>query len=164
MTIYTVHVPPSRRMRAGTELLRAVFVKEGFCWPGLFLTLPWLVFRGMWIAAALYVVAMAGAAYLGLREAALVPIAVGAVVFLRLLIGLEGNDLRRWSLGLRGYEFDGVVAAASRAEAEIRYFARPPEPPPVPASVAAEPVAPRGRPLLPSPSIVGMFPSPEGAP
>lgn len=163
MTIYTVHVPPGRRLRAGPDAARAVFVKEGFCWPGLFVALPWLLFRGMWIAASFYIIAAAGSIFLG-QQSGLLPVAIGLGVFVTLLIGFEGNDLRRWSLGLRGYDLAGVVEAASWSEAEIRYFTPPVDPPaaPPPLPPAAPPAI---RPALPAPQgdVIGFFPKPEGA-
>ncbi|MCX5513843.1 hypothetical protein C3941_13125 [Kaistia algarum] len=159
MTIYTVHVPPARDRRAGRDAFRAVFVKEGFCWPGLVVAFPWLVFRRMWIVLAFYIIAGAGIIALSRQEELiLVAMAVGA--FVPLLLGFEGNDLRRWQLGLRGYEMMAVVEAASRAEAEIRYFSGRPEPvakepPPVPLL--------RPQPIAPSRGVVGFFPASGGA-
>ena len=168
MTIYTVHVPPARGSRAGSDPMRAVFVKEGFCWPAFVVPLPWLVLRGMWIAAAFYVIAIAAAVYVA-REPGLQPLAVGIAVFVPLLLGFEGNDLRRWSLGLRGHELAGVVDASSPGEAEIRFFSnraapRAAEPPPLPSSLPpATPVPPDKVTLLPPSGVVGLFPNAEGA-
>lgn len=164
MTIYTVHVPPGRRLRAGPDPARAVFVKEGFCWPGFVLALPWLLVRGIWIAAAFYIIALAGAAYLADQETLFWLPAIGVVAFLQLLIGFEGNDLRRWSLGLRGYELSGVVEAASRDEAEIRFFAAPGDPPPLPAVAATPPLERVTLLPPPQPEVVGLFPNPGSAP
>lgn len=159
MTIYTVHAPPARDRRAGRDEVRSIFVKEGFCWPGLVLAFPWLVFRRMWIVLAFYIIAGAALAALS-RQDGLAPVAMALGVFVPLLLGFEGNDMRRWQLGLRGYEMIDVVEAASRAEVEIRYFAgretpAAQAPPPVPLL--------RPQPLLPAPEVVGLFPSSGGA-
>ena len=159
MTIYTVHAPPARDRRAGRDEVRAVFVKEGFCWPGLAVPLFWLIFRRMWIVLAFYIIAAAAMAALG-REPLLSPLAMALGILVPLLLGFEGNDLRRWSLGLRGYEFEGVVEASSQEEAEIRYFATRDEPP-VPAPSA--PPAARPLPASTTPAIIGLFPASGGA-
>ena len=48
-------------------------------------------------------------------------VAILAVV-LAVLMGLHGNDLRRWNLRQRGYSFTGIVAGQDVAEAERRLF------------------------------------------
>ena len=39
-----------------------------------------------------------------------------------LIMGFEGNSLLRWTLGRRGFEEIGEVAAASPQDAELRFF------------------------------------------
>ena len=106
MRIYTAHLRPGRE---------PVLVREGFSW-GAFLFGPlWLVAYRAWIAAALVVAALllAGSTAAG-------PVA-GFALFL--LLGLFGNDIRRWSLGLGRFELAHVVAGRSREEALLRLLA-----------------------------------------
>lgn len=166
MTIYTVHAPPPAKRETGRDETRFVFVKEGFCWPGLLIPLVWLIYRRMWIVLAFVIVAMAAAAWLGRENVPdvigwppaasfLLPLSWAISLAVPLLLGFEGNDLRRWSLGLSGHDLVGVVEAPSREEADIRFFANrrgaAAVPPPVPPL--------RTQPLLPAPSVVGLFPT-----
>ncbi len=103
MNIYTAH------LRAGRQ---PVLVREGFSW-GAFLFGPlWLVAHGAWIAAALSLalLVLAGATAAG-------PVA-GFGLFL--LLGLFGNDLRRFGLRLGRFELAHVVAGRSRDDALLR--------------------------------------------
>ena len=106
MTTYTVHL--HRRKSP-------VLVPELFSWGALILGPLWLLLRGVWIAAVL-----SGAI---LFLACTVPppalrplLAVGVMV----LLGLLGNDLRRWHLGFRRFRLDCVVAGRNRDEALYR--------------------------------------------
>ena len=170
MTIYTVHAPPPAKRARGRDETRFVFVKEGFCWPGLLIPFLWLIYRRMWIVLAFAIIALAAAAWLGRENVVdmigwppaapfLLPLSWAISLAVPLLLGFEGNDLRRWSLGLAGYDFVGVVEASSRAEADIRFFAGRAEktvtPPPLPPL--------RTQPLLPAPAVVGLFPTPGTA-
>jgi hypothetical protein len=118
MKIYTIHT----LAWSPTDDGAAVFVKEGFSWPGLVFGIFWTLWHGMWIAsAALFVIALAA----GLAvEAAGLNDGVASLVqlFLHLGVGVFGNDMRRWSLRRIGYVEGAVVAASRRSSAECRYF------------------------------------------
>lgn len=120
MTIYAVLAPPTKAGSAGPDPVEFVFVKEGFCWPAFYLTIPWLVARRLWLGLVFYVLAMVAV----LALAALLPVPVAWVVLglFALLIALEANNLRRWSLERRGYRFLGVASGNGRSEAELRFF------------------------------------------
>ena len=122
MRIYTVH----HRQEASGSLTGlgedAILVKEGFSWPAFFVPLIWLVYKRMWIVLAFYIVAAAGLTVLA--QAAVVP---ETAVFLgnfalNLILGLEGNDLYRWTLARRRYREQAVVMGNSLVSAEQRYF------------------------------------------
>ena len=95
---------------------------EGFRW-GAFLFGPlWLARHRAWIPAAL-----AAAALIGIL---ILPGGVGSAVLLAalaLILGLTGNDLRRWSLERRGYVLSDVVAARDEDAALARFLAERPE-------------------------------------
>ena len=55
-----------------------------------------------------------------------------------LIFGFEAQSLRAWSLRRSGFVDDGLVEAASREEAELKYFA---------AALPAERVVPRAAPV-----------------
>ena len=97
MNIYTAHTRPRR----APELLR-----EGFTWGGLVFGPFWLLAQGAWVAGVLALCADVLIAVLARGDAALV---LAACV--SWLIGLFGQDLRRWTLARRGFHEVHVLAA-----------------------------------------------------
>jgi hypothetical protein len=91
-----------------------VLVREGFSLGALLFGPIWLLVRRAWIPAAL-----AWCVWIG---AALLPEPLGGLVLLALhwLLGLVGRDLLRWSLGLRGFLLEHVVAARDEDAALAR--------------------------------------------
>jgi hypothetical protein len=124
MAIHMVMLPPDMKGSPATaskaELERIVFIKDGFCWPALFLPLPWLLVRRLWlvlIVFLLFVVAMEVASRL------IGGPAPGVVTLLATtLFAFEANGLRRWTLEQRGWRFAAVVEAGNRDDAERRFF------------------------------------------
>ena len=122
MKIYTVH----HRQEASGSLTGlgedVVLVKEGFSWPAFFVPPIWLVYKRMWIVLAFYITATAGLMVLG--QSIIVPesaMFVGTFV-LNLILGLEGNDLYRWTLGRLRHREQAVVIGRNLVTAEQRYF------------------------------------------
>ncbi|MFW6077226.1 MAG: DUF2628 domain-containing protein [Hyphomicrobiales bacterium] len=122
MRVYTVH----HRQEASGSLTGlgedVILVKDGFSWPAFFLAPIWLIYKRMWIVLAFYVAAAIASAVLA--ELALAP--DGAVfvanLALHLLLGLEGNDLYRWTLARRRYREQASVVGNDLMTAEQRYF------------------------------------------
>ena len=99
-----------------------VLVREGFSW-GAFLFGPlWLAGHRAWIPAAL---ALAG----GILIVTLLPLGVAAVTMfaLAILLGLSGQDFRRWSMDHRGFTVTQIIAARSEPEALGILLARRPD-------------------------------------
>lgn len=99
-----------------------MLVREGFSW-GAFLFGPlWLAGHRAWIPAAL---ALAG----GVLIVILLPLAVAAITMfsLAILLGLSGQDFRRWSMDHRGFTLTQVIAAQSEPEALGVLLARRPD-------------------------------------
>jgi hypothetical protein len=122
MRVYTVH----HRQEASGSLTGlaedAILVKEGFSWPAFFVPLIWLVYKRMWIVLAFYIAATV--ALMVSAQGAVVPdsaIFVGSFA-LNLILGLQGNDLYRWTLGRRRYREQAVVIGRNLVAAEQRYF------------------------------------------
>jgi hypothetical protein len=165
MTLYTVLAPPPVEGETRPDPIRLVFVKEGFCWPALFIPVIWLVFRRLWIVLALYVALAVAIGMLGERTT---PVASGALFFLGWIwFAIEANGLRRWTYLVHGWRLIDVIEARTYREAEIRYFhgfeARMPEvPPPPPPAVPERP--PLRLPSIEQGDVVGLFPSPGAAP
>jgi hypothetical protein len=163
MRIYTVHAAPGGDGTATADPIRFVFIKEGFCWPALFIPELWLLFRRMWLVLVLYIAANAAAVAL-MRPGNAAAISL-ILVLARLLFAIEANGLRRWTLERHGYRLIGVAEGGRLREAEYRFFSdwlasgrkipaaaspAPPAPPP-PAAPSAE-----------GGEVVGLFPVPGG--
>ena len=129
MKLFTAHRPPH------TSRDRAVFVKEGFSWPAFLFPLIWLLYQRLWLAFALYLLAVAaiGTAAADLPGGPLVAL----VLALNLILGFEANDLKRRAMLRRGYREEGPVLAEGLLHAETRYF----EPRLAPGSPSAPPEA-----------------------
>ncbi len=99
-----------------------VVVKEGFCWPAFFLSLPWALWHRLWRTLAVLLAIVAG------LEAALYfagadgVAAFSARLAFSLIVGFGANDWRRSGLLRQGYRPLGVVAAAGRDVALRRFF------------------------------------------
>jgi hypothetical protein len=163
MLIYTVHEPGRPAQSLEKRADDAVFIKEGFTGWGFLFGPLWLLFNGLWLEFVVALLLSAGAAAvligLGLDQGQ----ASGLANFLlMLIIGFEGNNLRRWRLERKGYVFLASVAGKSFEECERRFFdawlpavSKPKAPPaPQPASSAGP------RPLgdWPGPGAVGTLP------
>jgi hypothetical protein len=168
MTIYTVLVPGTDE--AKSDPMAPVFVKEGFAWPALFFAPLWLIFRRLWLALLGYVVVVAAIGAIGTVLGCAFTIA--GIMLLHFLLALEGNELRRRSLGRWGYRLTAIVDGRGVEEAEIRYFAgfatsrddgQPTPPATGPAPPPAPPAPPPLGPINPSAEageVVGLFPAP----
>lgn len=106
MRIYTVHA------RAGQE---PVLVREGFSWGAFFVPTVWFLWNRMWLVALADLLALVA---IGLLLPDRVAAWVGFAV--QILVAMEARDLRRWTLGRRGFAFQGVVAAPDEEAAWLR--------------------------------------------
>jgi hypothetical protein len=116
MKLYTAHRPPH------SSRDRAVFVKEGFSWPAFLFPLIWLIVKRLWLALALYVLAVAAisaaASAAGLPSGPILAL----ILALNLILGFEANDLRRRALLRRGYSEEGPLLGENLLHAETKYF------------------------------------------
>jgi hypothetical protein len=110
---WTVHI----RTSATPVLLR-----EGFSWGALFFGPIWLAIHRAWIAAAI-----ALAAYVIIAVTAHDFVLAALMITLVLLLGLSGQDLRRWSLDNRGYLLSQVVTGRTELEALAHLLERRPD-------------------------------------
>ncbi len=112
MKTWTAHLHPTKP---------PVLLKEGFAWGGLVFGPFWLLARRGWIAGG---ITLAAAVAIGvLAEPA---VSGSLLVLVNWCVGLFGNDLLRWNLGLRGYTEAHVVAARDADSAFLRLLtARP---------------------------------------
>jgi hypothetical protein len=99
-----------------------VLVREGFSWGALFFGPLWLAVHRAWIMAVLTLAASILIVMLT-RDG----VAAALLTALILLLGLSGNDLRRWSLNHRGYLLFQVLTARNELEALQRLLERRPD-------------------------------------
>ena len=124
MIVYTVHEPSTPAGAALEQADRVIFIKDGFAWLAAFpyTSVFWLLSHRLWVLAAGYVavvaVIIAGMSWIaGMRDMGGL-----ALLLLHLLLGFEGNGLRRWSLDRQGYRMVGVASGRTVEECERRFF------------------------------------------
>jgi hypothetical protein len=121
--IYTVH----HRQEASGSLIGlaedAVLVKEGFSWPAFFVAPVWLIYKRMWVVLAFYIAVIVGLSLLAQGFAVTENAVFLGNLAVHLILGLEGNDLYRWTLERRRYREHAVVVGRNLVTAEQRYFA-----------------------------------------
>lgn len=123
MRVYTVHEPPGLRGRGAAAAQRIAVVKDGFCWPALFIAPFWLIYHRMWLVLLGYLAASIAFEALSM-QLGLDSFAAGlAGLLFALYFALEANNLRRWHLGRKGYVLRAVATGRTRAECERRFFA-----------------------------------------
>jgi predicted membrane chloride channel (bestrophin family) len=117
MRLYSVYQSPEAR---GDQDL--IFIKDGFCWPVLVLPFIWPAWRGLWLVAISVVVLLivvSGAVQAGW----LAPLTGSVIeVVIALIMGFEGNNLRRWTKSRRGWREIGMVSGRRLADAERAFF------------------------------------------
>ncbi len=118
MKTFTVHMPPDLAGDAAAE--RTVFVKDGFCWPALFMPVLWLLWHRLWLVLVAYFVAVAAITFIEIvaGEGASIIILIAFAFY----FAAEANNTRRWSLSRRRWTPAGESFGHDRGEAEIRYF------------------------------------------
>ena len=160
MKTYTLHVAADAAPGDAGTLERAVLVKDGFSWGAFVFSFFWFFAHRLWIAGLIVLIAAAalGVALQLLRVGA--GAGVSAAFLFAVLLGLEANSLRRWTLARSGRPAVDVVRAGDREEAETKAFARwlgeAPSGPAAPAWRAAAQTAYRA----PEP-VIGLFPEAE---
>ena len=122
MKTFTVYEPPNS---AADRLDRAeslVFVKEGFNWVAAAFTPFWLLVNQLWMALIAFIGAVllirAGFWLFGINPRAR-PYLIGA---LQLIVGLEADTVKRWTLERNGWQPAGSVNGRDAEECERRFF------------------------------------------
>jgi uncharacterized protein DUF2628 len=110
---WTVHIRSGRT---------PVLVREGFSWGALLFGPIWLAAHRVWVAAVLTLAATIVIVVLA-RDGTATALLTALIV----LLGLSGNDLRRWSLDHRGYLLAQIVVARDELEALGRLLDRRPD-------------------------------------
>jgi hypothetical protein len=167
VTLYSVYEPGTEAGAPEERAQKFVFVKEGFCWPALFIPLIWLLYRRLWLEFVLFLLVLVA-----------IPLAIGTGPEARglvslasfgasLILAFEANDLRRWALERRGYKFMGLGAGKNQDEAELSYLRhwlgdrsrtqQPAPPSPPPRQTQVRPIPDRTQ----SDEVIGLFPKPD---
>ena len=111
-----------------------VIVKDGICWPALFVPVLWGLFRQQWLFVLAVLAAMV-AVTLGGAVAGVDPLVEAALTLVvNVAAALFANDWRAWRLEAADYRLVGVIGAKSHELAERRWFtefASAPKPPPL---------------------------------
>jgi len=118
MKIFTIHL-----RRDGLDPDRDIaVVKEGFNWPAFFFGILWAFWNRLWIAGALLLVATL-AVQMVTQTMISGHFGQSAVTFgLAVIVGLIGNDLRRWTLDRADFRFAGIAYGPNAEEALRRYL------------------------------------------
>jgi hypothetical protein len=124
MRAYTLHLPPGASLQAAVPSTAAKgiprLLPEGFAFWAFLLGPLWLFWHRCWLA---------GLGALGLLIAArFLPDPWGGPMMLgiQLLLGLHGQDLRRWTLRRRGWTLAHIVFGADLEAAQLRALAAEP--------------------------------------
>ena len=160
MTTFTLHLPRDARPGDPAALEEAEIVKDAFSWGAFFFTFLWFFFHRLWLAGlGILVLVFAFGTSLELLDVHPVAATVAALL-LQILIGLEANSLRRWTLARRSRPAVDAVTAADQDEAEAKAFARwlDAKPASLPRSPAPSPIL--STPRRPEP-VIGLFPDAE---
>jgi Protein of unknown function (DUF2628) len=156
---YTLHVPANAEPGDPEAIEEAELVKDGFSWGAFLFTFLWFFWNRLWLAGLGVMIAVIGLPVALQALRADTGAAFLAEVLLALLIGLEANSLKRWTLRRKKPAID-VVTAADRDEAEAKAFSRWLESP-------GEPRFPRVSASFPASSyrgpepVIGLFPDTE---
>ena len=102
------------------EAERMVFVKDGFALLALLVPALWLFWHRMWLPLMAYLAYMVALSTVELSFGSLVSGIIGTG--LAFLLALEANNLRRWSLGAKGWRVVGEAVGRNRNEAEFMFF------------------------------------------
>ena len=156
MTIYTVHVPDEAPDLV-TQADRTTFLREGFSFWAFLLGPIYLLWNRLWIAAAVWFVAIAALIAVAVL---LHPPAISVVLLaalMHLFLGVEAHDFRRWGLARRGFQMTDLISASEIEEAETVFFNRQPMKP------APQRTPHRFAPIPTTPDVIGMFPDGSGA-
>jgi hypothetical protein len=155
---YTLHLPRDSASGDARALDRAVLVPDGFSWGAFLFSFLWFFWHRLWLAGVAVLTGLAALAVILALARVPVPAVSATFLLLAILIGLEAQSLRRWTLARRGMPVGGLVMAASEAEAEAKAFerwldGRIGEP-----AGTMRPAHTRARPAEP---VIGLFPDAE---
>lgn len=122
MIVFTVHEPPNPPADRAEQAEALEFVRDGFSTYALAFAPLWLAAHRLWLALAGYVFlagVLVGALDLAGAPALYQRFAIGVV---HLLVALEGDTIRRWTLDRAGWRMIGSATGTTADEAERRFL------------------------------------------
>ena len=127
MAIYTVHCPPVSKATTSEDTSRIekiIFLRDGFSFPAFCFGPLWLLWKGAWAMATLWVIVAGFCGYASLKlgvptEGVLLLSFVFAAWF-----GFEATHLYALLLERRGYIARDLVIGDNEEEAEEVFFSR----------------------------------------
>lgn len=161
MKVFTVHAAPRQESDPVRAAERMAFVKEGFCWPALFVPVLWLLWHRLWLVLLGWLVVAAAIAFVPARFGMADSLATPLALLFAFWFALEANGLRRWTLERNGWRPAGFAAGRDLVEAEHGFFSRwvnqvaLPQPEPRRQAQPARRFADRDEP------VIGLFPKPD---
>ena len=123
MKSFTVHEPAEPASDPLKRTDQLVFVKEGVAWLALFFPILWLLFQRMWLVLVLFILLGTAVSFATIELSGSENVALWASLALSVLLAVQANDLRRWTLSRRGYRTVAAVSGRNRDECERRFFA-----------------------------------------
>jgi hypothetical protein len=121
LVIYTVHEPPNAspdRLQSAEQL---IFVKDGFAPYAAALPPVWMLFKRMWLEAAIYMGATGLIAW-ALTEAGAPNASTAILLIIQIILGFEAGALYSASLERRGWRLVGTVAGRNSEDCERRFL------------------------------------------
>ena len=123
MRLYTVHM----RRPTLDPLTDVHLVKEGFSWPAFLFSFAWALACRLWLVAiALFAAELLVHGALAIADAdtgTQIAVSLG----FSLIVGLLGNDLKRFTLFRRGYLEVAIVSGSDIYAAERRFWDQRPQ-------------------------------------
>ncbi len=110
MNFYTIHTKNEHHPQ------EAIAVKEGFNWYNLIFNLFWSLYKQTWILAIIYIalqILSVSLTYFGISPFIVRTITIATYI----VIAFHANDFYRYSLKLKGYQFQDIVLAKSSSHA-----------------------------------------------
>jgi hypothetical protein len=120
MASFVIMEAPDNKPGAPEEKIEVI--RDGFSFWAYLFNFVWLFWHRLWIEGIVVFAAMAVMSTFRIWPNFEFMTSVLAFL-ISLFVGLEGNNLRVAALRRRGWREVGVIAAASRADAELRFIA-----------------------------------------
>jgi hypothetical protein len=122
MQTYTVHEPPGGPTDRMERAERLVFVKDGFSLVAALFAPFWMLAHRLWLALLIYLGALAGIELIVWALDLTQQVAGWITLGLHILVGLESDAIRRWTLARGGYRQIASVTGRGWNECERRFF------------------------------------------